>query len=169
MRRDGIILGVSAVVVAATVMALTACGDDSETPAADGGQTPTAEGGDMTEGLPPVSGETVTTDSGLQYIDIEEGTGDTPQGGQTVVAHYTGWLEDGTKFDSSVDRGTPLTFTLGVGQVIAGWDEGLATMKVGGQRRLIIPPDLGYGETGAGATIPPNATLIFDVELLEIR
>lgn len=112
--------------------------------------------------------EQVTTASGLQYVDIVEGTGDTPQTGQKVQVHYTGTLEDGKKFDSSRDRGTPFTFTIGVGQVIKGWDEGVATMKVGGRRKLIIPPNLGYGAQGAGGVIPPNATLIFDVELLGI-
>ena len=111
----------------------------------------------------------ITTSSGLQYIDIEEGEGATPQKGQTVVVHYTGTLEDGTKFDSSRDRGRPFSFKIGVGQVIKGWDEGVGTMKVGGRRQLIIPSDLGYGSRGAGGVIPPNATLIFDVELLEIR
>ncbi len=107
------------------------------------------------------------TDSGLKYFDIVEGDGDTPEEGQIVIVHYTGWLEDGTKFDSSVDRGQPFTFPIGTGSVIAGWDEGLATMKVGGQRQLLIPSDLAYGDGGSG-TIPPGATLIFDVELLDI-
>jgi len=112
--------------------------------------------------------EFVTTDSGLKYKDIVEGTGAMPQRGQRVTVHYTGMLEDGTKFDSSRDRNRPFTFTIGVGQVIKGWDEGVASMRVGGQRQLIIPPDLGYGARGAGGVIPPNATLIFDVELLRI-
>lgn len=110
----------------------------------------------------------VTTDSGLQYVDLVEGTGAMPQPGQSVTVHYTGTLEDGTKFDSSRDRNRPFTFTIGVGQVIKGWDEGVSTMRVGGQRKLIIPSELGYGARGAGGVIPPNATLIFDVELLRI-
>lgn len=109
------------------------------------------------------------TDSGLKYYDLVEGDGDMPEAGQTVVVHYTGWLEDGTKFDSSLDRGQPFPFQLGTGGVIAGWDEGLATMKVGGKRQLVIPPELGYGDTGSGATIPPGAVLIFEVELLQIQ
>ena len=116
------------------------------------------------------SAETVTTPSGLQYRDEVVGTGPEPKAGQKVSVHYTGWLDDngkpGKKFDSSRDRGTPFTFTLGAGQVIAGWDAGVATMKTGGKRTLIIPPDQGYGARGAGGLIPPNATLIFDVELL---
>jgi FKBP-type peptidyl-prolyl cis-trans isomerase len=111
----------------------------------------------------------VTTPSGLKYIELAEGTGATPQTGQTVVVHYTGTLEDGTKFDSSRDRKSPFSFKIGVGQVIKGWDEGLSTMKIGDRRQLIIPPELGYGARGAGGVIPPNATLIFDVELLEIK
>ncbi|GAB1542779.1 FKBP-type peptidyl-prolyl cis-trans isomerase [Scytonema sp. NUACC21] len=111
----------------------------------------------------------VTTPSGLKYVEIKEGTGATPKTGQTVVVHYTGTLENGKKFDSSRDRNQPFSFKLGVGQVIKGWDEGLSTMKVGGRRQLTIPANLGYGARGAGGVIPPNATLIFDVELLDIR
>lgn len=109
------------------------------------------------------------TDSGLKYEDLVVGDGAAATGGgQTVSVHYTGWLENGTKFDSSLDRGTPFDFSLGKKMVIAGWDEGVVGMKVGGKRRLTIPPHLGYGERGAGGVIPPNATLIFEVELLDI-
>lgn len=111
----------------------------------------------------------VTTASGLKYTDLKPGDGATAKAGDTVQVHYTGTLESGKKFDSSRDRGTPLEFQVGVGQVIKGWDEGIAGMKVGGQRTLVIPPDLGYGASGAGGVIPPNATLIFDVELVGIK
>ena len=111
----------------------------------------------------------IATPSGLKYIDTEVGTGESPTTGSTVKVHYTGTLTDGKKFDSSVDRGQPFSFKIGVGQVIKGWDEGLSTMKVGDRRQLIIPSELGYGARGAGGVIPPNATLIFDVELLDIK
>lgn len=113
------------------------------------------------------------TPSGLQYQDTVAGTGAAPQPRQTCEMHYTGWLWEngakGKKFDSSLDRGKPFSFSIGAGQVIKGWDEGVATMRVGGKRTLLIPPDLGYGTRGAGGAIPPNATLLFDVELLGIK
>jgi peptidylprolyl isomerase len=109
-----------------------------------------------------------TTATGLQYIINEEGTGASPEVGELVSVHYTGWLEDGTQFDSSVERGQPFQFALGQGMVIQGWDEGVAFLKEGGKGRLIIPPELGYGPAGSGGVIPPDATLIFDVELIEI-
>jgi len=112
---------------------------------------------------------TTTTPTGLKYQDFSVGDGDQPRTGQTVVVHYTGWLTDGTKFDSSVDRGQPFTFPLGAGRVIKGWDEGVGSMRIGGKRRLIVPPQLGYGARGAGNIIPPNATLIFDVQLLGVQ
>ena len=115
-----------------------------------------------------VTGKPTTTSSGLQYWDIAVGTGATAVAGKTVKVHYTGWLTDGKKFDSSVDRGQPFSFSLRGGQVIKGWDEGVAGMKVGGKRQLRIPPELGYGARGAGGVIPPNATLIFDVVLLDV-
>ena len=119
------------------------------------------------------TGKTMTTASGLQITDSKAGTGATPKSGQTCVMHYTGWLYQngvkGKKFDSSVDRGQPFEFVIGQKQVIAGWDEGVSTMQVGGKRTLIIPPALGYGARGAGGAIPPNATLMFDVELLAVK
>ena len=111
----------------------------------------------------------VTTSSGLKYTDMAVGEGASPAKGVTVTVHYTGYLTDGKKFDSSVDRKEPFQFVLGMGNVIKGWDEGVATMKVGGKRKLIIPPQLGYGARGAGNVIPPNAELVFDVELLGFK
>ncbi|WP_428520800.1 FKBP-type peptidyl-prolyl cis-trans isomerase [Pseudorhodoplanes sp.] len=127
-----------------------------------------------TEDASAQSGKPVTTSSGLQMIDTQAGTGASPKQGQTAVVHYTGYLNDngkkGKKFDSSVDRGSPFEFPVGAGRVIKGWDEGVASMKVGGKRTLIIPPALGYGAQGVGnGLIPPNATLIFDVELLGVK
>ena len=122
-----------------------------------------ALGGPMTVDKPQI------TDSGLQYTDLEVGTGAEANAGQTVVVHYRGTLEDGSQFDASYDRGQPFSFPLGAGRVIKGWDEGVQGMKVGGKRKLVIPPDLGYGARGAGGVIPPNATLIFEVELLEVK
>src|SRR6185437_200873 len=127
----------------------------------------------FTSATAQTAGKFMTTASGLQIKDIKVGTGATPKTGQTCVVHYTGWLYvngvKGKKFDSSVDRGEPFEFPVGEGRVIRGWDEGVATMKVGGKRTLIIPPALGYGARGAGGVIPPNATLTFDVELLDVK
>ena len=134
----------------------------------------TAIAATVTATLKPARAQPVmTTPSGLKIIDTLPGTGASPKTGQTCVMHYTGWLYEnstkGKKFDSSVDRNEPFAFKIGVGQVIPGWDEGVLTMKVGGKRTLIIPPELGYGARGAGGVIPPNATLIFDVELIGIK
>jgi FKBP-type peptidyl-prolyl cis-trans isomerase len=111
----------------------------------------------------------VQTASGLGYVDLVEGQGARPAAGDSVSVHYTGWLKDGTKFDSSRDRGTPFVFPIGRGRVIRGWDEGVAGMRVGGKRKLIIPAHLGYGERGAGGVIPAGATLVFEVELLGVN
>jgi FKBP-type peptidyl-prolyl cis-trans isomerase len=113
--------------------------------------------------------ENSTMPEGLKCVDLAVGSGAEAKPGMMVSVHYTGWLTNGTKFDSSVDRGQPFEFTLGAGQVIRGWDQGVAGMKIGGKRKLTIPPDLGYGARGAGNVIPPNATLVFDVELLGVR
>ena len=118
-------------------------------------------------------GNVITMPDGLKIIDVKVGTGASPKTGQTCVMHYTGWLYEngvkGSKFDSSVDRNEPFEFPIGAGHVIKGWDEGVATMKVGGKRTLIIPPSLGYGARGAGGVIPPNATLLFEVDLLAVK
>ena len=138
---------------AAVVAALVAACTQSQSPSAGSG------GG----------GEEVTTASGLKYSDTKVGTGAEAKAGQTAVVHYTGWLTNGTKFDSSKDRGQPFSFPLGGGRVIKGWDEGVQGMKVGGVRKLTIPANLGYGAQGAGDVIPPNATLVFEVELLDLK
>ncbi|HEX2173677.1 MAG TPA: FKBP-type peptidyl-prolyl cis-trans isomerase [Dehalococcoidia bacterium] len=138
-------------------------------PAAKPATSPAAKAAGLPSPSPSPVGPVQTTASGLQYQDLVVGTGPSPQPGQTAVVHYTGWLTDGTKFDSSLDRGQPFPFPIGAGKVIRGWDEGVATMKVGGKRRLTIPAQLGYGPSGAGKVIPPNATLVFDVELLDVR
>jgi peptidylprolyl isomerase len=160
-------------VVPAIVLAL-GCSSEAdraadEAPAVEATATETET--TMTEvgGPPPVSGDTVTTESGLQYIVVASGDGASPEQGQVVSVHYTGWFTDGNKFDSSVDRGEPIRFPLGTGQVIPGWDEGLALMQVGDKRRFIIPSALAYGERGHPAGIPPNSTLIFDVELVDVE
>jgi peptidylprolyl isomerase len=132
-----------------------------------------AVAGAQTPAAAQSAGKTMTTASGLQITDSKAGTGAMPKTGQICVMHYTGWLYQngakGAKFDSSVDRGQPFEFPIGTGRVIKGWDEGVAGMKVGGKRTLVIPPDLGYGARGAGGVIPPNATLIFEVELLGVK
>jgi FKBP-type peptidyl-prolyl cis-trans isomerase FkpA len=121
------------------------------------------------DGPSKTTGKGTKTPSGLQYWDLKKGTGAVAKAGDSVKVHYTGWLTDGKKFDSSVDRNEPFSFKLGAGMVIPGWDQGVAGMKVGGKRQLRIPPDLGYGARGAGGAIPPNATLVFDVELLGVN
>lgn len=123
----------------------------------------------MAQGEQAGSNPEVTTESGLKYVDVVAGTGREAVSGNLVTVHYTGWLTNGTKFDSSVDRRDPFSFPIGSGKVIKGWDEGVAGMKIGGKRKLTIPPQLGYGSRGAGGVIPPNATLVFDVELLEVK
>jgi FKBP-type peptidyl-prolyl cis-trans isomerase FkpA len=121
------------------------------------------------DGPPEVNLPSTPLPNGMEFIDIQVGAGDQALAGKLVTVHYTGWLTDGKKFDSSRDRRDPFQFALGRGQVIKGWDEGVQGMRVGGQRRLIIPPSLGYGQRGAPGAIPPNATLIFDVELLKVQ
>lgn len=163
--------------LASAFVLVTGCSQGDKAAAPDAGSA-TAQGEQSApqgEQPAPVStpqdgnGKKVTTETGLQYEEIVEGTGKSPKPGDTVTVHYTGWLTDGTKFDSSVDRGQPFEFCIGQGQVIRGWDEGVMTMKIGGKRKLTIPPELGYGARGAGGVIPPNATLIFEVELLGLN
>jgi len=129
---------------------------------------PTSQAGAAPTKTPPPP-KTVTTASGLKYVDLEVGTGAMPKKGQHVIVHYTGWLTNGKKFDSSLDRNESFSFVLGAGEVIKGWDEGVASMRVGGKRKLTIPPSLAYGAKGIPGVIPPNATLIFEVQLLRIR
>lgn len=157
--------------VAAACMLMTACaggGGGESQPAANSPVTPAEKQSVESSGMLP-GAKTTTTPSGLAYEDVVVGTGATPQAGQLVSVHYTGWLLNGTKFDSSVDRGQPFQFTLGKGEVIRGWDEGVATMKVGGKRKLTIPAALGYGSSGMPPVIPPDSTLLFDVELLGVQ
>lgn len=175
----GVAAGVAVLIVIAALVALLGGGGGTDNavsqPAASvAASSPTPALPAQTPGVAPVTppevtGEPVTAASGLQYIDLQEGAGAAPAAGDKVVVNYTGWLQaDGTKFDSSVERTEPFSFILGAGNVIPGWDEGVATMKVGGQRRLIIPPELGYGAAGSPPVIPANATLIFDIELLDV-
>jgi FKBP-type peptidyl-prolyl cis-trans isomerase FkpA len=149
-----------------SVLSVTACGQQ-------GGAEMSAGDGADDSGAAAAGNEAITE---LQIIDVVQGEGETATAGQSIIVHYTGWLYDpqapenkGAKFDSSVDRGEPFVFPLGAGRVIRGWDEGFAGMQIGGRRILIIPPHMGYGERGAGASIPPNATLIFEVDLLAVR
>lgn len=151
LTRVGPALAAAAALVVATVWLLSTFVFDDES------------------GPPPVSGELVFTQSGLGIIDIEVGTGASPEPGDGVAVHYTGWLSDGTKVESSLDTGAPLEFIIGAGNVIKGWDEGVLDMRVGGKRRLIIPPELAYGEEGRPPIIPPNAELTFDIELLVFK
>lgn len=159
--------------IAVTAMLLIAAGSvagcaKEEPVATPEASTPAPEAPIAEEPAAPAGAETVVAE-GLKIQDLVVGTGAEAVSGKTVSVHYTGWLEDGTKFDSSVDSGQPFQFALGAGMVIPGWDQGVVGMKIGGKRKLTIAPELGYGAQGAGGVIPPNATLIFDVELLDVR
>jgi peptidylprolyl isomerase len=159
-----------ALLAAAAAAALAACG--AQAPAAQPAQTSASDAGATGQEnavTAQPAGEGITTPSGLQFIELAPGTGDKPKAGDVVEVHYRGTLADGTQFDSSYSRGQPIQFVLGAGAVIPGWDEGIALMRKGGKAKLIIPPNLAYGERGAGGVIPPNATLTFEVELVEIR
>jgi len=158
-----------AIVVALAVFVLQAGGGSSAVANPTPGATVVVEQTPQSSGPPAVSGQPRVTGSGLGIIDISVGSGATPKAGQTIVVDYTGWLSDGTKFASSVGSGSPFEFVLGTGQVIAGWEEGLATMKVGGQRRLIIPASLAYGAKGRPPAIPANSELTFDLDLRGIK
>jgi FKBP-type peptidyl-prolyl cis-trans isomerase FkpA len=147
---------------ASLVLGLVACGDKAD-------RASDRKPGGFSASLEVDTSAMTKTPSGLRYQDLAQGQGAEASAGKTVSVHYTGWLPNGEKFDSSRDRNQPFGFTLGAGQVIAGWDEGVAGMKVGGRRKLVVPPDLGYGTAGAPPDIPPGATLVFDVELLEVR
>jgi len=157
-----------AVMALSALIALLACGCGA-TSGGTGSSTESTGTTTQASTGSTTTGGTVRLGSGLQYEDLKVGDGPVAENGQTVTVNYTGWLTDGTKFDSSLDAGKPFEFALGAGQVIRGWDEGVKGMKVGGKRKLTIPPDLGYGAQGAGGVIPPNATLVFEVELLGVR
>ena len=167
-------LALAALALAALALASchqkTATSGSNATPAAltPPATSPPTPGAPMS-GTKTAAGEEITTASGLKYQDLVLGDGAVAETNHRVSVHYTGWLTDGTKFDSSLDRGRPFDFQLGAGQVIRGWDEGVTGMRVHGKRRLTIPPDLGYGPQGAGGVIPPNATLVFEVELLDVK
>jgi peptidylprolyl isomerase len=161
------------VVCASLALALAACGQAPTGGAPSAARGPTQSttniGASTAAPAPIANQDAITTPSGLQYIEVQAGDGPKPQVGEVVAVHYTGMLDDGTVFDDSYQRGEPIRFPLGVGQVIPGWDEGIALMNKGGKARLIIPPDLAYGDQGAGNAIPPGATLTFDVELVDIQ
>lgn len=156
---------------ASVVCSMTGCGENSTTTSTETATTTSTASPAVDITVPNFTTFVFDqkTPSGLEYTELKPGTGASPVNGKPVVVHYTGWLMDGTKFDSSVDRREPFEFVIGQGSVIKGWDEGVATMKVGGKRRLKIPANLAYGDAGAGDKIPPGSTLVFDVELLDVK